>query len=690
MKRNGISLLASMLIPAWALWGQTLPPFDLQPTSTIANNIQSFRFGAVEVQSAPPVNWDPGLTDGGDPNNPADDPYCRILFCTGDGNYYIINGLENLDTVNYIYATAGAVTAYMEVAAIYDKDKKKANFSYAPVNIGLSGTNSTSIIDGMTDALAITTIRSPMVGEIMTYIISYKNINNIPTSGEITITYDPGQLKKPDQTTGPHLADFYHDEQLIQKTGTGGQDTIKLQYTGLDIGERRNMILHFIADSTAESICLKASLPTGTPRPVEVIVCLQLVDSHDPNLKMNQSVITTARQSVEYDIIFQNTGNGNANRVEIRDELDLAVDAIRLSDLTIEPDRGLEIASTTLLPVRTGLPGSNHTAYELNIVANTTNPPLRGTADQNFGHAFGVDATIRKIRVQARVKPEYSSACGVIFNAARICFDDNLPIETAIEPAPVDSCSPCIQKQKTIYREITRSGPFSNRALILPGTDTYTELNELRLKEYRFRWYPASLTADPFSFDTETTTERSANFALVASKGCERRVYYVNVSLLCPFAIEAPEVVEAACFERPAERIRVSPAGDYALNRNLRWSTGAAGNASILLGPLYAGVHYIGLTDTRTGCSVQKEIRVAAPPRLVVEDNPKNCTADLFVSGGTPPYRYHWKNTRKPVPEHISSRVKFKTGMSVAVTDSKGCSNTFYPQCKTFWCKIFR
>lgn len=680
-----IGLVAISILPG-TIWSQALlPPFQLRTESTIQNGVQAFRFWAADALGNP---WDPQLVEGDTT------PYCRVMLAFGDGNYYIINGLENLDTVNYVYKTQGQYNAYMEAAAIYDRDKKKTSFSYAVVNVTSPTTNGTVFIDGMTDTMAITTIREARVGEIMTYILSYKNQGNLAPSGRIRVLYSPYLFRLPVPITEPNNVDNYYGENIDYSGSaiSGFEDTLYLEYSGLARGARRDFILHFIprefdADSKSQSkfpdsICIRAALINDAGQEIDqTYSCNAIVESHDPNTKSGFLFYSTPMKA-EYKIVFQNTGDGPPAKVEIRDELNLAFDVSGINDLTINTDPRLGPATATLVPVGEA---NGALVRELRLKFEALQEPILGTGNPNFGHAYGVDATTRTITIVGRLKSGFLDSCDAVANSARIYFDAHPPVETDVASLPVWKYCPggyCQFSETIIDRRVELQPNTSPFPLVPPGTVVYQQIERLHRLGYKFRWYPASLVADPAAFNTLATTKHAARFALVATNSgcCEANVFYINLAAKCPFEIAAPDTVVVNCANSQTGQITVRPAGAFQGQNALVWSTGAPGNAPVQLGPLAPGVHTIALTNTQSQCAVEKSIHVVAPPRILVDDVPGNPTVDLFVSGGTPPYSYNWLNTPGAVPNTTFSNVPFVEGMSVVVTDSKGCQATFHPK----------
>ncbi|MBD77827.1 MAG: hypothetical protein CL840_02645, partial [Crocinitomicaceae bacterium] len=134
-------------------------------------------------------------------------------------------------------------------------------------------------------------------------------------------------------------------------------------------------------------------------------------------------------------------------------------------------------------------------------------------------------------------------------------------------------------------------------------------------------------------------------------------------------------------------RVSVTPAGGttpYTYN----WSAGNGGVNDSISGALSAGKVVVTITDAG-GCSIKDSITLSEPATAItgvfVDKKNPTCTGSgndgsikISVSGGTPSYTYTWTGSGTSSGPTDSTRSNMTAGpISVLVTDSKGCTDTF-------------
>ncbi|MBK8426581.1 MAG: hypothetical protein IPL27_11690 [Lewinellaceae bacterium] len=76
--------------------------------------------------------------------------------------------------------------------------------------------------------------------------------------------------------------------------------------------------------------------------------------------------------------------------------------------------------------------------------------------------------------------------------------------------------------------------------------------------------------------------------------------------------------------------------------KNLVWNKSCSTGATMPPGPdVKADLFYIAVTDTLTGCYAEQWIDKRYIP-VKIDDDPRDCVANLIVSGGQGPYTYKW------------------------------------------------
>ncbi len=154
--------------------------------------------------------------------------------------------------------------------------------------------------------------------------------------------------------------------------------------------------------------------------------------------------------------------------------------------------------------------------------------------------------------------------------------------------------------------------------------------------------------------------------------GCQG---FSEITLTSPEAIDATLLGQSpACNQESNGTIQVVSSGGTGMHQ-YNWSTGSSGTA--VISQLPAGNYTVTVTD-ELGCTTIKAITLVNPSAINVQASVMNPTSndggsiDLTVSGGVPPYQYHWSNNADTEDLYGLAAGQY----SVTVTDANGCSRS--------------
>ena len=314
---------------------------------------------------------------------------------------------------------------------------------------------------------------------------------------------------------------------------------------------------------------------------------------------------------------------------------------------------------------------------------------LRGTTEAGYGTEFDETDTKGSLyfEVEANLIGNKFKECSAIFNRSEIVFDCNPPIHTNFAITELrcvcdDGCT--IDKFDTI----PLNNPVIGQALSIPDLSHYKH----------FKWYPetglnnVNVTTDIDNLNVTLADLKTRTYTLVATDdACHRRVLFFPVVYPCNLNVVNLKATPTGLFVKscpqiPTYVLSAEAAGTGFEVKNLIWqdcsTTGVDHWSSLLsndvnkknVGP---GTYFVSVKDSKTGCSDEQWITIAAPQALVIDDQPGNCMAQINVSGGTPPYTFEWTwNGQLQTFNGQSIGMSDKNDVSVTVTDAERCTAT--------------
>ncbi|MEZ5057134.1 MAG: hypothetical protein R2879_08875 [Saprospiraceae bacterium] len=347
----------------------------------------------------------------------------------------------------------------------------------------------------------------PRVGDTVTYVLKYTNKCQ-DTSGQVEIQFpanvDVIRIIDP-------FSDYPHS---ISST-----NSLTINYSGLPTDEFQTMFItmKFLDDNPGTTLDFFITNKNfGRPCSNDTITYVLKAkgNSHDPNEITSKTEIICPNDppdSIEYRLIFENIGDGPEDSVYIENSNSFLHEA-KISKIS-RP--GQAIIQTTQI-IENGI-----IKWELkskNKSLKCMNPPhiLRGTKEddlQDFSHTLDT-VYFWLYRNKSIPLPN----CGAIPIRAKIFFGENQPMytNTFFSKIRCDSCKKCGMKEN-YYPELK----------INIGSDG-NPVDLSLSNEYNYYWYPSNSLEDPFSLNPKFLNERNRPRYLIASKDCERVIYYIN------------------------------------------------------------------------------------------------------------------------------------------------------------------
>jgi hypothetical protein len=188
---------------------------------------------------------------------------------------------------------------------------------------------------------------------------------------------------------------------------------------------------------------------------------------------------------------------------------------------------------------------------------------------------------------------------------------------------------------------------------------------------YSYLWTSGDTTEDVAGLTAAVYT-----VVVTDSLGCIHQDSFVVVN---PAGLFTNAIVGSpSCFSYGNGHINLTPSGGTPVYTYL-WSNGAT---SQNLPSATAGNYTVTVTDAN-GCEVVDSFLVTEPTAVVSSGTVTNSTGgnngavDLTVSGGTPPYTYHWSNSSS---NQDLTGVAGNANYTVLITDANGCqvTDTFF------------
>jgi hypothetical protein len=606
----------------------------------------------------------------------------RVFLSLGDGRFWMGTQAQ-FETTVFNYMAAGNFTPCLEYTPTYDDNKKPPKKLVMPAALNV---NNPSSIDPLrvplaaAEAVKLQSTRDPKPGDIITYIVTYQhNVESCTDSlrGDFKFTFDKDVL------TFTGYEGFHNEYKPNTAADPNVDGNIVLNFHRLKNSEQRNVFLYFTTqnfeygtvtmdqkprvDYTASQTSV-AACPEKPVTASDAMMAQQITNSHDPNKKFAaQHKICTGDQFVEFTVTFQNDGPGPTGSVKVLDELDIYLKR-QLPSLIAH--------STPNPPIITF---ETTATNDRSVVFNFPGLQLRGLAEPGYGTAFGEDATMATFTFRCEIDPTYTNSfCNAVLNKARIYFDCNPPIETSIAMSPIycNTCDPCSMLSDSL---VTDSFVVGGNILPpgFPPPSGYTF----------YHWYPEEGLSNPLIANPVLTSLKHREYTLVASSGgpsCHYQIVRVKSANSCALQIQVTPPVVGTCSGSSSGTITATASGYSGSPADLIWqdcNTGVSSTKTYV--PGYTQ-YYFGVTDNSTGCTAEVVYTVPEPPPLQVDDIANNCTADLLISGGTPPYTVNWNyvdgNNSPQTATGASLPLAGKSSVIATVIDANGCSTVFSPQ----------
>lgn len=621
-----------------------------------------------------------------DNGNLASEDDWRVFLSLGDGRFWM--GTQGqFETTGFNYVAADTYTPFLEYTPTYDDTKKPPKRLVMSTALNVSNPTSNDPLRvpmAATEAIKLQSTRDPKPGDIITYIVTYQhNMENCADSlrGDIKFTFDKDVLT----FTG---FDGFHNEYDANSTDPNSVGYITLDFHQLKNSEQRNVFLYFTtqnfeygtvtmdqkprvdytATKTSETACPENSITAS-----DAMTAQQITNSHDPNKKFAaKHKICAGDQFVDFTITFQNDGPDPTDSVKVLDELDVY--------LKKTPKPSLLAWST---PTPPGVDFETTGSNDRTLVFKFPTLKLRGLAEPGYGTAFGEDSTMATFTFRCEIDPAYvNSFCNAVMNKAKIYFDCNPPIETPVAMTPI-YCNTCALPAPTcsMLSDSLLTDSFVVGNNILPpgfpppsGFDFY-------------HWYPEEGLSNPLIANPVLTSLKHREYTLVASSGgaaCRHQIIRVKASNTCILQIQITPPTVGTCSGTSTGTITATVSGYAGLPSDLIWQdckTGVSSTQTYMPGHTQ---YYFGVTDNTTGCTAELVYTVPEPSPLQVDDIANNCTADLLISGGTPPYTVNWNyvdgNNISQTATGTSLSLNGKSSVIATVTDVNGCSTVFSPK----------
>jgi len=635
--------------------------------------------------TAPPLNANSNLSDP--PQR------YKVFFFTGDGSYMLDEVPANTSsnaiwTYSHTYsAGSGTCTPHVETTDIYDDDTNPpGRMALSSFPGGISNNPSTNVNLGAYAAI-ITPVRRMVTDHALTYIVTYENPDKTDNlcetiSGNVEFTFDISKIDYTDYEEYP--------ESAIVNAANESAGKLLIPFTNLAKGKQINTFLNFtttgqyqqtVTPPTAKLIVSSGTTSTGGsctfPESYSRTFSLSnhsvIESAHDPNRKSVWLEEANGQQYLVYLIDFQNDGADTVKDVTITDELDVKLKNCVLGDanLTFSPNRGYLDSQSDL---------SNGF---LKIIRR--NIKLPGLGQPDYGVAFGEPETKGSVKIKIPLAPGCPSTylpCDAILNRASIRFDCNPPIETnlaifnlncagnwaILDTTATLICADTLLPSDTI--QFPAPIPGGGVSLLDAATAQYFDDPD---NGFHCQWYPASGLSGATTASAIVTEYKNKTYTMVASKNCQRYILHRTVVVPCAIGLNATVQADGANYD--VTLTVTNPSGNP-----LQWQdcTSVTSN-SWSIDNLKPGKYYFSVYDPLTGCYAEQWVTLCGDEPTVT-DTPNDCTADLQVSGGNPPYSFQWEWNGQPQTFNGQSlSLSWKSNVQVTVTDSNGCSTVFQP-----------
>ncbi|MCB0533725.1 MAG: hypothetical protein H6574_17725 [Lewinellaceae bacterium] len=516
----------------------------------------------------------------------------RIFLSHGDGTYFMGTPQE-LAQHTHEYANSQSYSAFAEVVAIYDKDRRKSGKT-AMVAVQTNSTPSTTTPPSTIGAVGIQLKRTtnPVPDDYVTYIVTYEHpaICTDVMNGDILFAFDPQVF----ETQSIQVNTYFQESRQAQYDGQVYVGE-RFSFQGIAPGEQRSFFIRLLTKSTATPGALM-NIPTTVqlafqrPNPGSCttqtsfsssIAGEVVLDSHDPNCKTVLQSDWTPGGSVTWRIDFQNEGNAAENKVVIADWIDTLVsfNSVKLvasrfpvADILVEPE-----------------------TREVRFVMEDIN--LRGLGELNASEAD----TRGYIILQANVREQVG--CNAIANGARIFFGCKPPVSTRTVVATMP-CKDAGGRCKTVFDG--QIGPVAipsaGEPLLRPADLDAGLLDKLGAAGWVYKWYPAEGLNDPFALFPVLKSPVQRTYTLVASNSfsCERAILEVSVQPEKPLQLTVKQEAIGGCDCQAIWNLTATVSGS-AKDADLVWQDCTSGVPAWSGTQLLPQTIYIGVWNTQTG-----------------------------------------------------------------------------------------
>ena len=353
----------------------------------------------------------------------------------------------------------------------------------------------------------------------------------------------------------------------------------------------------------------------------------EVVLSHDPNGLTSPSdylCMGDFGTFVQYEINFENFGDGPAKTVIIKDIIPEIFDASTI---------------TTLFPLSQSNSVPPHTVNGKEVIWTLTDDwlshedgLLRGTGEDGYRVDFSEERTKGKLIFTIKYNGGFTpSMCEAIVNQAEIIFDCNPPFYT--NPHFLDfSCTDyvlCPSCERNLHMEkvlpiVVQPGDAIHTGQIIANLPLGLK-NKLENHYQSFRWYPDTLVSDDEILAPKIKAGKTMDYYLTAYEyspianpqsttttlspsPCRKEIIKFPVQIGCDLGIDAT----VSCLTNGGVKIEATATGTYIDESALIWQNCSTGSQFMekFKDGLQQDSFLITLTDRLTNCSVYHKVAI--------------------------------------------------------------------------------
>lgn len=554
----------------------------------------------------------------------------RFFWHFGDGTYYDSSSGATGRSVQHTYpVNTGLVIyddVYVEVTKLYDENDPPKRLTIGGSNkpLKINCTTCTNPVESIpSEPIDIETNRSIVSGDMITFILPY-NIScekrESFQNSSIYFEYDILEFDEEGFSPAPDAIVFNSTKKrcvwnLSSLQANSGQSNnsvygnifVKLiAKPDLTIGSN----VHIIAGIDGMGDC-----PSGDKN----IDGETVRNSHDPNGLTSTSGFVCpvdATPTIEYEIKFENFGDGPASTVIIKDIIPEIYDINSIQ--TIWP-----IYASNKVPPHT-INGQEVQWILTGDWLSEKDGFLRGRAEPGFEIDFPEERTKGKLIFTIAYKGNsfIPEKCEAIVNQAEIIFDCNPPFYTNphildFPCADTTLCPSCERHTHmgSVAPIIVNSGDVINTAQIIAQLPL--GLQDVLNNNYQsFRWYPNIEITDDAMLAPNITATRTMEYYLAAFNydpvspldTCVKEIIKFPIQIDCDLGIDA----RIKCTIFGGMKIVAKATGNYSDQNALIWNNCSSGRCYVekFENRLSQDSFLITLTDPLTNCSVYKKVEV--------------------------------------------------------------------------------